>query len=334
MNTRNLLYTFFVSSCLLLLSNFLLAQKIIQLYTAGKMPDYKPRKGAIDTIHYQSEFSAKDTFILQPAPEPEIPSLTIYRPVKEKHVRTGIIVCSGGSYFGLADGVEGIPAAKKLAAEGFVAFLLDYRMPRENMMINKAIGPLQDAEAAIRYVRQHYKEYNIDAHHVGIMGFSAGGHLVSTLATHFRKCYIDNPDSINLRPDFMVLVYPVISFADSLTHEESRNRLIGDTITPDKIREFSNELQVTRETPPAFITHAIDDREVTVKNSLYFAAALEQHNVAVKLFLYAKGGHGFGIYNRTASQQWIDECITWIKEGKWSQTFKALPSPLGHITGR
>ena len=144
------------------------------------------------------------------------------------------------------------------------------------------------------------------------MGFSAGGHLAATLGTHFK-----NADE---RPSFIVLAYPVISMTDSLTHNRSRSELLGKEITSGKINYYSNELQVTGLTPGTFIVHAIDDQSVKVQNSLYFEAALLQHNVPVQLFLYAHGGHGFGISNKTATVQWIDGCIDWIKQMKWKDT--------------
>jgi acetyl esterase/lipase len=245
-----------------------------------------------------------------------MPTLTLFKPAEGKSSGTAVIVCSGGSYFGRANSVEGTPAATRLAQEGITAFLLDYRIPDARQMVHKETGPLMDAQAAVQYVREHAAAYGIRPDKIGIMGFSAGGHLVSTLATHFSRALIDNPKQTSLRPDFVVLVYPVISFADSLTHRDSRNNLIGPDISPEKIKEYSNELQVTDATPPCFIVHAIDDPGVKVENSLYFEAALRQHHVPVEMFLYARGGHGFGINNRTAQVQWIDSCIDWIQKMK------------------
>ncbi len=179
------------------------------------------------------------------------------------------------------DEEEEIPAAKMFAANDITAFLLDYRIPR-----------------------------------VGIMSFSAGGHLMSTIGTHWKNKY-DNSLGITLaRPNFLVLVYPVIGMEDGLTHERSRKNFLGNDITPERIKEFSNELQVTEDTPPTFIVHSLDDEEVKVENSLYFEAALRQHHVPVEIFLYAKGGHGFGIENETATVQWTSSCIEWIKKEK------------------
>ncbi|HEY4876773.1 MAG TPA: alpha/beta hydrolase [Puia sp.] len=238
------------------------------------------------------------------------PFLTIYRPADTKQTsHTAVIICSGGSYGRTADEEEGIPAAKFLAANGITAFLLDYRIPQ-----GKDSLPLADAQEAIRYVRLHAKEYHFSPAKVGIMGFSAGGHLVSTIGTHWKNNYDTIQSTISTRPDFMVLVYPVISFADSLTHLRSRSNFLGNEITPERIKEFSNELQVTEDTPPAFIVAAVDDGVVKVENSLYFEAALRQHHVPVEIFLYQKGGHGFGIDNKTASVQWTDACIQWIRK--------------------
>jgi alpha-L-rhamnosidase len=296
---------------------YLSAQTTIPLYEAGKVPNSIPVTTLVDSIYTQSWLTGRDTVVI--VPRTIMPTLTIFTPLAEKATGIGVIVCSGGSYRNVADRVEGIPAAKKLAAAGVTAFVLHYRVPRSDLMVNKEIGPIQDAQRAMQYVREHAGEYGIDGDKLGIMGFSAGGHLVSTAGTHFDKTYIDNPRGTNLRPDFMVLVYPVISFADSLTHLLSRRNLIGPDIYQEKIIEYSNELQVTSATPPTFITHAVDDTVVKVANSLCFAAALQQKHVPVKLFMYAKGGHGFGINNRTSTTQWIDPCIDWIRKQEWRE---------------
>jgi acetyl esterase/lipase len=146
------------------------------------------------------------------------------------------------------------------------------------------------------------------------MGFSAGGHLASTAGTHFKKRRIDNPGRVSLRPDFMILVYPVISFNSEYGHMGSAHNLLGPDPSPEKIKEYSNELQVTGQTPPAFLVHARDDDAVPLKNSQVFAAALRAHHVPVELYLYDGGGHGFGLNNRTSPVKWIDSCIRWIKK--------------------
>ncbi|GAB3417606.1 alpha/beta hydrolase [Niabella aquatica] len=252
----------------------------------------------------------------------EIPRLTVYKPAQKKS-DIAVVVCSGGSYGGRANDWEGIPACKKLNEAGITAFLLDYRLPKSERMDHKEIVPLTDAQRALQYVRENAGMYKINPAKVGIMGFSAGGHLVTTVATHFNKTVLHNPKHTSLRPDFLVAVYPVVSFADSLTHWDSRNNLIGPDITPEKIREYSNELQVTGETPPTFLVSAIDDEVVKVQNSLYFEAALRQHRVPVRMFLYAKGGHGFGVdHIKDVAVQWTEPCFKWILSEKWNTKIK------------
>jgi acetyl esterase/lipase len=238
------------------------------------------------------------------------PFLVIFHPEHVRQTRSAVIVCSGGSYGGLANIKEGIPAAKELAASGITAFLLNYRLPQGNNTL-----PLSDLQLALHYVNQHANAYDLKKDKIGIMGFSAGGHLVSGIGTHWKNSY----DSVAapLRPAFMVLVYPVISFADSLTHRQSRSNFLGKDTTAKRVEEFSNELQVSGDTPPTFITTAMDDKLVIAQNSLYFAAALRQHRIPVETFLYVKGGHGYGIHNSTAEVQWIEACIEWIKKEKW-----------------
>lgn len=243
----------------------------------------------------------------------DTPKITLFSPQTKTGKSIAVIVCSGGSYGGRANGVEGIPACKKLAEAGITAFLLDYRVPDSRKMEHKDAVPLLDAQRAIQYVRQHAQELHVDQKKVGMMGFSAGGHLVSTVSTHFKESDLINPDHIDLRPDFAILVYPVISFADSLTHVLSRKNLIGPDISAERIKAFSNELHVTADTPPTFLSHGIDDKAVRVENSLLYTAALQQQHVSVQLFLYEKGRHGYGVYNDKAKAQWIDDCIQWIR---------------------
>jgi len=236
-----------------------------------------------------------------------LPTLTVYRPKKDLSKGTALIICPGGAYAFRTEGPEGAMPAQLFADSGITAFVLDYRLPKGNDTL-----PLHDAKAAIRYVRLHHKSLKLDTSRIGILGFSAGGHLAASAGTHFTNS--------EERPDFMVLAYPVISMTDSLTHRWSRSELMGKAITPEKVTYYSNELQVTDNTPGAFISHAMDDDGVSVKNSLYFEAALLQHHVPVELFLYAHGGHGFTIHNSTADVQWTELCILWMKGEKWKKS--------------
>ncbi|MDB5133998.1 MAG: alpha/beta hydrolase [Mucilaginibacter sp.] len=239
-----------------------------------------------------------------------VPTLTVFKP-QGNPGGTAVIVCSGGSYGRRANEEEGTPVCQKLVEAGITAFLLDYRLPNGHDSI-----PFADVQAAVRLLRENAAVYHIRKDRIGIMGFSAGGHLASTITTHFNE-HFDNSDSpVSVRPDFSVLVYPVISMTDELTHTGSRYNLLGKTPSDEEKEHFSNELQVTDQTPPVFIVHAVDDGVVKVANTLYFAAALRQHRVSVEMFIYAKGGHGFGVDNRTVQVQWVEPCIKWIKDQK------------------
>lgn len=245
------------------------------------------------------------------------PTLTVYLPPKEKATGTGIIVVPGGGYQMVAASHEGSDVAKKFNEMGVAAFVLKYRLPDDRTMVNKEIGPIQDAQRAIQLVREKAKDWGVDKDRVGIIGFSAGGHLASTAGTHFNHAYIDVSKKTNLRPDFMILVYPVISFADSIAHIGSRDNLLGKNPSPEKIREYSNELQVTKKTPPTFLVHAENDSTVKVQNMLLFATALQKNKVPFDFYLYDKGGHGFGLNNPTSEIKWMDLVQEWMNKNGW-----------------
>ncbi|MBO9634183.1 MAG: alpha/beta hydrolase [Chitinophagaceae bacterium] len=253
---------------------------------------------------------AQDTIALRSTSSPTIvpPFITVFKPTVRSN-GIAVVITSGGSYGRVANMEEGYPAARKLQEAGFTAFVLTYRTPQ-----GRDTTPLSDAQVAIRYVKTNMKKYGIKKNRIGLMGFSAGGHLASTAGIHWREQFDTSRSDVNARPDFLVLVYPVISFADSLTHQWSRNNFLGKDQSPERIRHYSNEWQVDSLTPPTFIVHAIDDGVVKVENSLYLEAALRQKKVPVELFLYAKGNHGFGAFNHTAEVQWIDRCMEWIRK--------------------
>lgn len=240
------------------------------------------------------------------------PTLSIYLPSKNKNTGAAVVICPGGGYGIAAAGHEGADVAKKFTEMGIAAFVLKYRMPNDQTMINKEIGPIQDAQRALQVVRENAKKWHIKKDKIGIMGFSAGGHLASTAGTHFQNTYIDNPKGTSLRPDFMILVYPVISFSDSIGHIGSRDNLLGKNPTPEKIKEYSNETQVTPQTPPTFLVHAKDD-PVKVENSLAFSQSLKKNGVPVEMYLYEKGGHGYGMYNKTSPVRWMDLVQQWMR---------------------
>ena len=245
------------------------------------------------------------------------PTLTVYLPPKEKANGAAVIVVPGGGYRMVAAVHEGSEVAQRFNEMGVTAFVLKYRLPSDETMVNKEIGPIQDAQQAIKLVRDRAKEWGIDKSRVGIIGFSAGGHLASTAGTHFNHAYIDAGKKANLRPDFMILVYPVISFADSICHMGSRDNLIGKNPSPEKKEEYSNELQVTKKTPPTYLVHAEDDSTVKVQNMLLFATALQKYKVPFDFYLYEKGGHGFGLVNKTSEVKWMDLVQEWMTKSGW-----------------
>lgn len=243
------------------------------------------------------------------------PTLSIYLPPKEKANGTAVIICPGGGYGVIVMQYEGSKIAEAFNKRGIAAFVLKYRLPSDKTMKDKSIGPLQDAQQAIKIVREHAAEWNIDTAKTGIMGFSAGGHLASTAATHFNHPVIENNNNINLRPSFAILIYPVISMADSLTHHGSRDNLIGNHPTPQLVQNFSNELQVTEQTPPTYLTHTGDDKVVDVDNSIVFYEALRHHKVEAEMHLYPKGDHGFVL--QLPQEEWMQPLFAWMKKNKW-----------------
>lgn len=243
------------------------------------------------------------------------PTLTVYLPDAGKATGKAVIVLPGGGYSILASKHEGSDVAKRFNEMGITAFVLKYRMPSDQWMVHKEIGPLQDAQRAIQLVRQNAAKWKIDKNSIGILGFSAGGHLASTAGTHFSKAYIPNKKKTSLRPDFMILVYPVITMIDSARHEGSTRNLLGDSASEEQLKEYSNELQVTANTPPTFLVHAKDD-PVSVRNTMLFAEALEAKGVPHEVLLYETGGHGFGMVNKDSDIRWMDRVEEWIKNMK------------------
>lgn len=239
------------------------------------------------------------------------PSMEVYLPTNANNTRTSIIVFPGGAYSFLAYAEEGTSIAKAFAERGISAFVVKYRLPKNQTMRDKSFGPLMDAQQAIKTVRLRAAEWGIDPTKVGVIGYSAGGHLASTLGTHFNKSYIPNQEHISLRPDFMILVYPVISMGDSLTHMGSRISLLGMEPSPERVKLFSNELQVTKETPPTYLTHTGDDGLVDVNNSIVFYQALQRNEADAELHLFPKGNHGFT--QRLPIEEWLEPMLAFLK---------------------
>ena len=290
-------------SCLLLGVNInSIAQQVMPLYE-GKIPNSKeaPDKEKDNPSHFLFKVSR--------------PTLTVYKTSAVSADGMAVIICPGGGYTGVNMKAEGSIIAERLNALGITVFVLKYRLPDDSTMVDKSIGPIQDAQRAMLIVRSGASEWNIDTAKVGVMGFSAGGHLASMLGTHFNHSYIDNPSNVSLRPNFMLLIYPVISFTDSIGHIGSRTSLLGKNASADQINLFSNELQVTSNTPPTFLIHAGDDKVVSVKNSIAFYLALQKNKVAAGLHIFPSGQHGFPL--QPANTAWFQYCVLWLQENHW-----------------
>ncbi len=242
-----------------------------------------------------------------------VPAITPYLPEKGKANGTAIIIFPGGGYSGQASEHEGKAIALAFNKIGVAAFILKYRLPSDLIMVDKTIGPLQDAQQAILTVRKRAAEWGLMPDKIGIIGFSAGGHLASTLGTHFDKVLIDNKENISVRPDFMMLIYPVITFG-TFAHVGSRENLIGKNPPPEQLTFFSSEKQVSANTPPTFLVHAQDDDAVPVQNSLLFYDALLNVKVKTEMHLFQEGGHGFGLNNPKSKGKWFDWAKNWLYE--------------------
>ncbi len=240
------------------------------------------------------------------------PTLIPYFPAKGTANGTAIIIFPGGGYEGLSMVNEGYNIAMAFNKIGITAFVVKYRLPADTIMLNKTIGPLQDAQQAILMVRKHAAEWGLNPTKVGIIGFSAGGHLASTLGTHFDRLVVENKDNLSARPDFMILLYPVITFGEK-THGGSRDALIGKTPPQNLVDLYSNEKQVNANTPPTLLIHAEDDDLVPVENSLLFYNALIKNKVKAEMHLFQAGGHGFGLNNPKSKDKWMDWCNDWMK---------------------
>ena len=285
------------------ISSLLFAQRTIPLYQ-GEIPN-SIKGSVIDRTNSDSSVWHRIS----------TPTLRIYLPPTTTSKRTAVIICAGGGYAGLNIKREGYNVAEAFNKEGIAAFVLKYRLPDDKTNKDKTIAPLQDAQQAIKIVRDSAEKWNIDPGKIGIMGFSAGGHLASSAGTHYNRITIPNAGKTSLRPDFMLLVYPVISFNNAIGHIGSRDNLIGKNPKADSISFFSNELHINKQTPPTYLVHSGDDKVVKVANSIKFYEELNKNNVPADLHIYSKGGHGFGA--EPTFEEWFGRCLHWMKSNQW-----------------
>lgn len=243
--------------------------------------------------------------------------ITVHRPAKPNGAAA--VICPGGGYGGLVTGAEGHGIATWLNAHGVVGVVLEYRLPK-----GRSAVPLLDAQRAIRTTRANAAAWHVDPAKVGVIGFSAGGHLAATAGTHFDDGdpkAADAVDKQGCRPDFLILVYPVVTMGEK-GHAGSRANLLGKTPDADLVKRFSNETQVTANTPPAFLAHAKDDRVVVPANSQLFHDALKAHKVPTEYLELASGGHGLNGYKGPMWDAWQARSLAWLAEQKFVPAVK------------
>ncbi|WP_231460327.1 MULTISPECIES: alpha/beta hydrolase [unclassified Pedobacter] len=296
---------FILSVLLMLKSN---AQEVIPLYI-GVVPGSKVSTTYTEVIQKGSDGISRISKVTEP-------TLTVFEAPADKATGTAVIICPGGGYGILAIDHEGYNVAKRFNEIGVTAFVLKYRLPSEEIMVDKTYALLQDAQQAIYLVRKNAKKYRVKRNKIGMMGFSAGGHLASTLLAHYADIKIEDKEKVNLRPDFGVLVYPVISFEESV-HTGTMKNLLGATPSDELKHYFSANQNVNKKTPPIFLVHAKDDKTVPVANSILLSEALKKNGVKTELYLYEKGGHGFGLKNKTSDVDWFNLMADWMKKEKF-----------------
>ncbi len=285
----------------------LFAQGPIPLWEKGTIPNYQKSEG--------KEFiPPKDILMIKNV---QTPTLEILLPSKQNANGKAVLILPGGGYGGVAYDWEGTDYAKWFNSQGIAAFVLKYRMPQAESVITSYKAPIQDAQRAIRFIRFNASKFDINKSKVGVIGSSAGGHLASTLGTHLDTNYYQPQDAIDkesTHPDFMMLIYPVISMKKDITHGGSRNSLLGKNPSEDLILQFSNELQVTEKTPPTFIVHSGNDKAVPVENSIRMYQALVKNKIETTMHIFPKGGHGYSMgHSKNNAPNWTNLAAQWLQ---------------------
>lgn len=292
-----------IAIILLMSTGTLTAQNIFPLY-----PDIIPNSRNVADPEWVEERPKGGRAVYNTA----VPTLQSFFPASPNG--KAVVICPGGGYAKTAIDKEGVLVAEALVKDSITVFVLKYRIPQDATNVDKSLAPLQDAQQALRVIRDNAGKYGIAPDKIGIMGFSAGGHLAATAATQFHRMADANERSTtSVRPDFVALVYPVVSFSPELVHAGSRTRLLGEHPTAVEDLRFSADKNVNATTPPAFLVHAADDEAVPVGNSLSFYEACIAHEVPVEMHLYAGGGHGFGMNNKTTPDRWLERFVNWVR---------------------
>ncbi|MRX69430.1 Acetyl esterase/lipase [Flavobacterium resistens] len=276
-----------------------------------KIPDEIVSKEYSEEVDHKNELS-------EGVRKVTLPTLTVYLADPEKSNGTSVIICPGGGYGMLAINKEGFKVAEWLNSLGINAFVLKYRLPSDLIMKNKTVGPLQDAQEAVRLVRRNAIKWKLNPGKIGIMGFSAGGHLASTLSTHYNDKVYTSSDTTSAKPNFSILIYPVISMQEGVTHQGSKDNLLGKNAGSELADKYSNEKQITAESPKTFLVHATDDKAVPVENSINYYLALKKEKILAEMHLYENGGHGFGLGVKGTNANWPKDCEKWLTANNYT----------------
>ncbi|KQC32693.1 1,4-beta-xylanase [Nonlabens sp. YIK11] len=290
--------------CSLISSSFMIAQSFEIDVWETNIPN------AINNQNYQESPIIEGKELMKTS-QVTTPTLTIFKP--ENPNGTAVLILPGGGYKHLAIHKEGTKIARWLNTLGITGIVLKYRLPSDVIMDEKSIGPLQDAQKALRVARSNAATWGIDPAKIGVMGFSAGGHLAATLSTGYDdEVYIENSD-VSAKPNFSMLIYPVITMHDEFTHQGSKSNLLGENPTSDQIDIYSTENRINQKTPPTILIHALDDTSVPYQNSVMYFEALQKHNISSEIHLYQKGGHGFGLNEDGPARNWPAACEQWLR---------------------
>lgn len=299
-------FTLTLLSATLLLATSAMAQKpeTVDLWPKNQIPNAIPN----EAVQEKSELGKDGILRIS---DVKVPTLAVFLPPKDKATGAAILVIPGGGYSLLAYGHEGEEMAKWFNEHGMAAFVLKHRLPDDRTQTNKHEVPLADAMQAMKLIRQNAAKWNVNADRLGVIGFSAGGHLASTLSTHYHRGAAASEEA---KPNFAILMYPVVTFG-AKAHGGSREKLIGKTPSAEQIAYYSNELQVDGKTPPTFLVHAQDDKGVPVENSIDYYLALTKANVPAEMHIYPKGGHGYAlrVQGKGSIENWPAACEGWLK---------------------
>jgi acetyl esterase/lipase len=298
---RLLLYPVILLGCLF--TNPLVAQESIRLWPENKMPNSKGM--ALEELNANERITQVGT-----------PRIEALFPSTAENKGAAVVICPGGGYQRLAYVGAGLQLAKWFNTFGVTAFVLIYRLPTSPDLIDRNVAPLQDAQRAVRMVRANAARWGIQPQKIGVMGTSAGGHLAATVSTRTEDVSAigDSLDAFSFRPDFMILISPVITLGKD-THAGSRDNLLGPNPSPALVAKYSNERQVNKSTPPAFLVHAVDDKVVPMQNSLLFHSALVENGINASLHVFPHGAHMIALRDNPGSTAlWTALCEAWLKE--------------------